>query len=159
MAKITTFISFAHEAEDAASLYTSVFPSSRIVTTTRYGKNQPMPEGTVMTIELELAGQRYVLLNGGDWFRGKFGEGVSLSVECDNQAEVDAFTDKLTARGGEVGPCGWIKDRFGLSWQIVPKVLPKLLSDPDKAKANRVMQAMMQMKKLDIAALEKAATA
>ena len=157
MSKITTFISFDRQAGEAAELYTSVFAGSRILATTHYGKNQPMPEGTVMTVELELAGQRFVLLNGGEWFRGKLGEGVSLQVECDNQAEVDTYTAKLTANGGEVGPCGWIKDRFGLSWQITPKVLPKLIGDKDPARANRVMQAMMKMQKLDIAELERAA--
>lgn len=157
MSKITTFISFDRQAEEAAKLYTSAFAGSRIVSTTRYGKNQPLPEGTVMTIELELAGQHFVLLNGGDWFRGKLGEGMSLQVECDSQAEVDAFTSTLTADGGEVGPCGWIKDRFGLSWQITPKILPRLIQDKDPARASRVMQAMMKMHKIDIAELERAA--
>lgn len=157
MSRITTFITFDTQAEDAAKLYTSVFSPSKIVSTSRYGKNQPMPEGTVMTIELELAGQRLVLLNGGEWFRGKFAEGVSLQVDCETQAEVDAYTDKLTAGGGEVGPCGWIKDRFGLSWQITPVQLMRLISDPDKAKANRAMQAMMKMTKIDIAEIERAA--
>src|SRR5439155_25377667 len=106
-----------------------------------------------------LDGQRVVLLNGGDWFRGKLAEGVSLQVECDSQAEVDAYSDKLTAGGGEVGQCGWIKDRFGLSWQITPKVLMRLIADPDKAKAERVVKAMMTMKKIDIASLERAAAA
>jgi len=157
MSKITTFITFDTQAEDAAKLYTSAFQGSKILATSRYGKNQPMPEGTVMTIELELAGQRLVLLNGGEWFRGKFTEGVSLQVDCETQAEVDAYTDKLTAGGGEVGPCGWIKDRFGLSWQITPVQLMRLISGPDKAKANRAMQAMMKMKKIDIAEIERAA--
>src|SRR5690348_757363 len=130
MPKITTFITFPGQAEDAAKLYTQVFKSSKIIKTTHYGKAQPLPDGTVMTVELELLGQRFVLLNGGEWFRGKLGEGVSLQVDCETQGEVDAFTDQLTAGGGEVGPCGWIKERFGLAWQITPGQLPRLLSDP-----------------------------
>jgi predicted 3-demethylubiquinone-9 3-methyltransferase (glyoxalase superfamily) len=157
MAKITTFISFANEAEEAAKLYSSVFKNSKLGATSRYGKNQPMPEGTVMTIELEIEGQPFVLLNGGDWFRGKLAEGVSFQINCESQAEVDGYTDQLTAGGGEVGPCGWIKDRFGVSWQITPVQLMRLLKDKDPAKSNRVMQAMMQMKKIDIAELERAA--
>ena len=149
MSKIVTFITLVDQAEEAAALYTSVFPRSRVVSAS----------GTVKTVVVELDGQRFVLLNGGEWFRGKLAEGVSLQVDCDSQAEVDAYTERLTAGGGEVGPCGWIKDRFGVSWQITPNALVRLLSDPDEAKANRVMQAMMKMKKLDIAALERAANA
>ena len=145
MSRIVPFITLVDQAEEAAKLYASVFPRSKIISTTG------------MTTVVELDGQRVVLLNGGAWFADKLREGVSFQVDCDTQAEVDAFTEKLTASGGEVGQCGWIKDRFGLSWQITPNALPRLLSDPDKAKASRVMQAMMKMKKIDIAALERAA--
>lgn len=157
MSKLTTFISLADHAEDAAKLYSTVFKGSKLGATTRYGKNQPMPEGTVMTIELEIEGQPFVLMNGGEWFRGKVAEGVSFQVNCETQAEVDRYTEQLTAGGGEVGPCGWIKDRFGVSWQITPVQLMRLIKDKDPAKANRVMQAMMKMTKIDIAELERAA--
>jgi predicted 3-demethylubiquinone-9 3-methyltransferase (glyoxalase superfamily) len=147
--KITTFLTYKEKAEEAAALYTSVFADSRIVSTMKG------PDGTVMGVEFELAGQRYNALNGGPSF--SFCEGVSLSVSCDTQKEIDEYTAKLIAGGGEQGPCGWIKDRFGVSWQIVPAVLGKLIGDsahPDKA--GRAMQAMLKMKKLDIAALERA---
>jgi predicted 3-demethylubiquinone-9 3-methyltransferase (glyoxalase superfamily) len=120
----------------------------------RYGDAGPGPAGSVMTVRFELAGQNFIALNGGPQFT--FNEAVSLSVDCASQAEVDAYWAKLTADGGEEGPCGWLKDKFGLSWQINPSILNELLQDPDPARANRVMQAMLQMKKIEIAELERA---
>jgi predicted 3-demethylubiquinone-9 3-methyltransferase (glyoxalase superfamily) len=155
MNEITPCLWFDTEGEDAAKLYTSVFQNSRIVEVTHYGSAGPRPEGTVMTVIFELDGQRFMALNGGpDLFT--FSEAVSFQVSCKNQDEVDAFWSKLS-EGGEEGPCGWLKDKFGLSWQIVPTVLPELLSDPDQEKAQRVMQAMLGMKKIEIEALERAA--
>jgi predicted 3-demethylubiquinone-9 3-methyltransferase (glyoxalase superfamily) len=154
MATITTFLSYDNQAEQAVALYVSVFQNARIMRQTKYGDGGPGPKGAVMTIEFELDGTRFVALNGGPHF--KFSEGVSLSVDCTTQKEIDELTEKLTSGGGEVGPCGWIKDRFGLSWQIVPRVLPQMLNDPDAKRSNRVMAAMLKMKKLDIAALVKA---
>jgi predicted 3-demethylubiquinone-9 3-methyltransferase (glyoxalase superfamily) len=154
MPKITTFLAYDSQAEEAAKLYVSVFPNSKILSTSRYGEGAPAPKGTVMTVEFELDGQRYVALNGGPHF--KFTDAVSLQVDCKSQQEVDDLTEKLTAGGGEQGPCGWIKDRFGLSWQITPTVLIEMINDRDPAKAKRVMQAMMQMKKIDIKGLQRA---
>ncbi len=155
MSNITTFLTYNDQAEAAATLYTSVFKSSKITATSHYGDAAPMPKGTVMTVEFELDGQPYVALNGGSHFT--FSEAVSLCVSCETQAEVDAYTEKLTAGGGAQGPCGWIKDRFGLSWQITPTILMTLIKDTDPAKASRVMQAMMKMQKIDIAAIKRAA--
>ena len=151
--KITPFLWFDHQAEEAAKFYASIFPNSKIVKMTRYGKNGPGPAGSVMTVEFQLDGLTLVALNGGPVF--KFTEAVSFVVNCQSQEEVNRYWEKLSAGGTEV-QCGWLKDKFGLSWQIVPTVLPKLLSDPDPAKSARVMKVMMTMKKLDIAALEKA---
>jgi predicted 3-demethylubiquinone-9 3-methyltransferase (glyoxalase superfamily) len=145
---------FDGNGEDAAKLYTSLIPNSRINSINYYGEGGPMPAGTVLTVEFELNGQPFLALNGGPEF--KFNEAVSFTIPCETQEEVDHYWSALSA-GGEEGPCGWLKDRFGLSWQIVPTVLPKLLSDPDRAKAQRVMTVMMSMKKLDIAPLEAAA--
>ena len=156
MSKITPFLWYDSEAEEAATLYTSLFPSSRIVDVARYGAAGPGPEGTVMTVRFELDGQRFVALNGGP--AHPFTEAVSFVVDCTTQDEVDRYWSALS-EGGEEGPCGWLKDRFGLSWQIVPSRLPELLTDPDRATSQRVMQAMLQMKKIDIAALEEAAAA
>ncbi len=153
MQKITTFLTFNDQAEEAVRLYTSVFADSRIVSTTRYGDAGPGPKGSLMTAAFELDGQNFVALNGGPSFT--FSQGISLLVNCESQAEVDEYWEKLS-EGGEEGPCGWLTDRFGVSWQIVPTVLPKLLGDPDPEKAGRVMLAMLQMKKMDIAALERA---
>jgi predicted 3-demethylubiquinone-9 3-methyltransferase (glyoxalase superfamily) len=152
--KITPFLWFDTEAEDAATLYTSIFPNSRVLEVTHYGSAGPRPEGTVMTVSFELDGQRFTALNGGP--DHKFTEAVSFLVSCDTQEEVDSFWRALT-EGGEEGPCGWLKDRFGLSWQIVPTALPKLLADPDQEKAQRVMGAMLKMKKIEIEELERAA--
>jgi predicted 3-demethylubiquinone-9 3-methyltransferase (glyoxalase superfamily) len=145
---------FDTEAEQAAEFYTSVFPSSKIVEVTRYGSAGPRPEGMVMTVEFELDGQTFVALNGGTDFT--FSEAISFVVHCETQEEVDTYWNALS-EGGEEGPCGWLKDRFGLSWQITPTVLLKLIADPDAQKAQRVMAAMLEMKKIDIAELERAA--
>lgn len=153
MQKITTFLWFDNNAEEAVNFYTSIFKNSRIKSTNRYGEGAPMPAGTVMTVTFELEGQEYMALNGGPLF--KFTEAISLMIHCDNQAEVDEFWEKLSA-GGQPGPCGWLKDKFGLSWQVVPNVLGKLLSSGDAAKRKRVMQAMMKMSKLNIRQLEEA---
>ena len=147
-------VNFELEGEEAATFYTSVFPNSRIVDVARYGEAGPRPAGTVMTVNFELDGQPFLALNGGPQFT--FSEAISFQVSCKTQEEVDAFWSKLSD-GGEEGPCGWLRDKFGLSWQIVPTVLPELLADPDKEKSQRVMQAMLQMKKLEIDALERAA--
>src|SRR5439155_1765659 len=127
--------------------YTSIFPNSKINQIARYGSAGPRAEGTVMTVDFELDGQRFVALNGGPDF--KFTEAVSFQVSCETQEEVDEYWGKLS-EGGEEGPCGWLKDRFGLSWQIVPTALPRLLADPDKEKAQRVMAAMLEMRKIEI---------
>ena len=131
-----------------------MFPNSQILEVARYGAAGPRPEGTVMTVSFELDGHKFVALNGGPDFT--FNEAVSFQVSCKTQEEVDAFWSKLTD-GGEEGPCGWLKDRYGVSWQIIPTVLPELLSDPDQEKSQRVMRAMLEMKKLEIDALERAA--
>jgi predicted 3-demethylubiquinone-9 3-methyltransferase (glyoxalase superfamily) len=156
MSKVTPWLWFDTEGEEAAELYTSVFPNSRIVEVTRYGSAGPRPEGTAMTVTFELDGQRVSALNGGSQF--KHSEAFSFSVDCENQDEVDYYWEKL-GEGGEHGPCGWLKDRFGLSWQIVPRRLPELLGDPDREKAQRVMAAMLEMGKIEIAGLERAAQA
>jgi predicted 3-demethylubiquinone-9 3-methyltransferase (glyoxalase superfamily) len=156
MQKITPCLWFDTEGEDAARFYTSVFPNSKIREVTRYGSAGPRPEGTVMTVVFELDGQEFLALNGGPQFT--FGEAISFQVFCDSQEEVDAYWGKLSD-SGEQGPCGWLKDRFGLSWQIVPTVLPELLADPDAAKSQRVMRAMLGMNKLQIDELERAAAA
>jgi predicted 3-demethylubiquinone-9 3-methyltransferase (glyoxalase superfamily) len=154
MQTITPFLWFDTEGEEAARFYTSVFPNSRIVDIARYGAAGPRPEGTVMTVSFELDGQRFVALNGGPQFT--FTEAVSFQVSCKTQDELDALWSTLS-EGGEEGPCGWLKDRFGLSWQIIPAVLPELLGDPDPEKSQRVMQAMLNMKKIEIGGLEQAA--
>jgi predicted 3-demethylubiquinone-9 3-methyltransferase (glyoxalase superfamily) len=147
---------FDTEGEEAAKFYTSIFPASRIVEVTRYGSAGPRAEGTVMTVLFELDGQQFVALNGGPEFKPN--EAISFQVDCGTQEEVDSYWDALTD-GGEPGPCGWVKDRFGLSWQVVPSALPRLLSDSDREKAQRVMASMLQMSKLEIAELEAAAAA
>jgi predicted 3-demethylubiquinone-9 3-methyltransferase (glyoxalase superfamily) len=156
MEKLTPFLWFDDNAEEAAKFYVSVFPRSRIVTTTRYGDSGPGPKGSVMTVEFELNGQRFLGLNGGPRF--KFTEAISFVVNCDTQEELDRFWDKLLQGGGRPDQCGWMKDKFGLSWQVVPKVLAQLLHDKDPEKSKRVMQAMLKMVKLDIHALEDAYT-
>jgi predicted 3-demethylubiquinone-9 3-methyltransferase (glyoxalase superfamily) len=154
MQKIAPCMWFDTQGEEAANLYTSVFPNSRICEVSRYGAAGPRPEGTVMTVTFELDGQRFVALNSGPEFT--FNEAISFQVYCQSQEEVDAYWTRLS-EGGEEGPCGWLKDRFGVSWQIVPTVLLELLADPDAAKAERVTRAMFTMKKIEIDALESAA--
>jgi predicted 3-demethylubiquinone-9 3-methyltransferase (glyoxalase superfamily) len=154
MPKITPFLWFDHQAEEAAKFYVSIFPSSRINKVSYYGETGPGPKGSVMVVELELDGQPVIALNGGPQF--KFTEALSLSVACKDQAEVDRYWKALTAGGGEEGPCGWLKDKYGLSWQVNPTILGEMLADPDKKKAARVMDAMMKMKKIEIPALKQA---
>jgi predicted 3-demethylubiquinone-9 3-methyltransferase (glyoxalase superfamily) len=154
MSKLTACLWFDTEGEEAARFYTSVFPNSRITGTSHYGEAGPRPAGTVMTVAFELDGQPFLALNGGPEFT--FSEAISYQVSCETQEEVDRYWSTLS-EGGEEGPCGWLKDRFGLSWQIVPTALPRLLSDPDSGKAQRVMTAMLQMKKIEIDELERAA--
>ncbi len=153
MPKIAPFLWFDSQAEEAANFYVSVFPNSKIGKVARAGEGGPFPKGSVMTIEFELDGQTFIGLNGGPMF--KFNEAVSFTIECKTQEEVDRYWGALT-EGGQESQCGWLKDRFGLSWQVVPTILPQLLTDPDRARAGRAMAAMMTMKKLDIAALKKA---
>ncbi|MGP3632949.1 VOC family protein [Streptomyces sp. 24-1644] len=154
MQKITTFLWFDTRAEEAANFYVSVFGGdSRVLDVTRYGPAGPGENGSVMTVSFRLADQEYTALNGGPQF--PFTEAISLSVDCADQAEVDRLWDALS-EGGETGQCGWLKDRYGLSWQIVPSGLSEALSDPDPAKAERAMKAMLGMQKLDIQALRDA---
>ena len=156
MQKITTWLWFDTEAEEAAEFYTSVFPDSRITDVSRYGEAGPRPEGMVMTVGFELLGREFYALNGGSNAKIDEGPGISFMVECDSQEEVDGYWSTLS-EGGQEGPCGWLKDRYGLSWQIVPTVLRDLLGDPDREKSQRVMQAMLKMGKIEIKALEQAA--
>lgn len=151
--KITTFLTFDDQAEEAVAFYTSVFPDSRIVSTTRYGEAGPGPEGSLLTAVFELAGQQFVALNGGPSFG--FSQGISLSVACETQAEIDELWERLTD-GGEPGRCGWLTDRFGVSWQVNPPILGELLGDPDPAKAAAVMEAMLQMDKIELEPLRRA---
>ncbi|GAA2624314.1 VOC family protein [Actinomadura fulvescens] len=154
MQKITTYLWFDDQAEEAVALYTSVFKDSRITDVQRFGDAGPGPKGSVMVMRFELAGQEFIALNGGPEFT--FNESVSLYVDCTSQQEVDELWEKLTADGGQEGPCGWLKDRFGLSWQIIPRILTDLLADKDPARSERVMKAMFTMKKIDIQALQAA---
>jgi predicted 3-demethylubiquinone-9 3-methyltransferase (glyoxalase superfamily) len=152
--KITPNLWFDAEAEEAAGFYTSVFENSRIVYVTHYTEAGPRPAGTVMTVEFELDGQRFVGINGGPQFT--FDEAVSFQISCETQEEVDYYWGRL-GEGGEEGQCGWLKDKYGLSWQVVPTGMEELFSDPDPQRAQRAMQAMLGMRKLDIAALRSAA--
>ncbi|MGZ8449243.1 MAG: VOC family protein [Candidatus Deferrimicrobiaceae bacterium] len=157
MQKITPFLWFDDKAEEAAKFYVSIFRNSKIVNVARYGeagaKASGRPKGSVMTVAFELEGQPFVALNGGPIFT--FSPAISLVVNCETQKEIDNLWEKLSA-GGEKEECGWLKDKYGVSWQIVPSVIGELLSDPDPATSERVMQALLQMKKLDIAGLKKA---
>jgi predicted 3-demethylubiquinone-9 3-methyltransferase (glyoxalase superfamily) len=146
---------FDTQAEEAAAFYCEVFPDSRIVSTARYTEAGPGEPGSVMTVEWEINGQRFVGINGGPQF--SFSEAVSFLVTCDTQQEIDYYWDRLREGGGEEGPCGWLKDRYGLSWQVAPTGMDQLFSDPDTSRATRAMQAMFGMKKLDMAALQRAA--
>ena len=156
MQKITPFLWFDQEAEEAVKFYTSIFKNSKIGRILRYDKQAAKasgrPAGSVLTIEFELEGQKFVALNGGPQF--KFNESVSFVVNCETQEEVDYFWEKLTADGGEESQCGWLKDRFGLSWQVTPTVLIDMLHDKDSEKAERVMKAMLQMQRIDIEKLK-----
>jgi predicted 3-demethylubiquinone-9 3-methyltransferase (glyoxalase superfamily) len=144
MSKITPFLWFDTQAEEAADLYTSIFPNSRVASVARYGDSGPGPTGSTMTVSFELDGQEFVALNGGPQHY-TFNESVSFVVDCESQEEVDHFWSKLTADGGSESRCGWLKDRCGLSWQIVPRRLRELLGDPDPARAGRAMEAMLKM--------------
>jgi predicted 3-demethylubiquinone-9 3-methyltransferase (glyoxalase superfamily) len=152
--KVRTFLWYDNSAEEAANFYCTLFPDSKILSVARYPEGGPAPAGTVMTVEFQLAGVQFIALNGGPHF--KFTEAVSLTVDCEDQAEVDILWDKLTAEG-QPSQCGWLKDKYGLSWQIVPRALVELLSSSDAAKAGRVVQSMMTMSKIDIATLQAAA--
>ncbi len=153
MQKITPFLWFDNQAEEAANFYTSIFKNSKIGAISRYGEAGPGPKGSVMVVTFQLEGEEFVALNGGPLF--KFTEAISLSVNCETQEEVDELWEKLS-EGGEKGRCGWLKDKYGLSWQINPTVLGEMLSDQDAGKSNRVMQAMLQMDKIDIGKLKQA---
>lgn len=152
--KITTFLWFDTQAEEAANFYVRLFKNSRILNVSRYAEGSPGDPGSVMTVEFELDGVRFIALNGGPYF--KFTEAISLSVDCADQAEVDHYWSHLTD-GGEEGQCGWLKDRYGLSWQIVPAALPELLSSADAETARKITAEMLTMKKLDVARLRAAA--
>jgi predicted 3-demethylubiquinone-9 3-methyltransferase (glyoxalase superfamily) len=150
--KITTFLWFDDDAEEAVHFYTSLFPDSKVLAETRWGDGGPVPKGTLMTAKFTLAGQEFLALNGGPMFH--FTEAISLMVDCNDQQEIDRLWAKLTADGGEESQCGWLKDKYGLSWQLVPGSLGAMLSDPQRG--SRVGAAMMQMRKLDLAALQRA---
>ena len=155
MQKIHPFLWFDTQAEEAMNFYCSIFKNSKVGNVQRYGEAGPGPKGSVMVCSFELEGQQFTALNGGPHL--KFSEAISFVVDCKSQEEVDELWSKLTAGGGQPSQCGWLKDRFGLSWQIVPTVLVELLSDPDPATSKRVMEAMLKMTKIDIATLKKAA--
>ena len=152
--KITPFLWFDGNAEEAMNFYVSLFPDSKVLELTRYPEGAPAPKGTLMTGAFQLAGQRFVALNGGPMY--KFTEAVSFVIDCETQQEVDHFWDGLIAGGGQPSQCGWLKDRFGLSWQVIPTILTTLLGDGDPAKAGRVMGAMLKMTKIEIDLLERA---
>jgi predicted 3-demethylubiquinone-9 3-methyltransferase (glyoxalase superfamily) len=156
MTRITPCLWFDTEGEEAAAFYVSLFKNSRITDVARYGESGPRPAGTVMVVSFELDGQPFTALNGGPEFT--FDEAISFQIDCSSQDEVDHYWEGLTA-GGEEGPCGWLKDRYGVSWQVVPSELITLLQDPDAGRSQRAMAAMMTMKKIDIAALKAAAEA
>jgi predicted 3-demethylubiquinone-9 3-methyltransferase (glyoxalase superfamily) len=151
--KITPCLWFDNKAEEAVNFYSSLFKDTKILEVSHYGENAPLPAGTVLTISFLLEGQEFMALNGGPMF--KFSPAVSFVISCENQEEIDHFWDKLS-EGGEKQNCGWLQDKYGLSWQVVPAILPVLFKDKDKAKSQRVMDALLKMYKLDIAALMKA---
>jgi predicted 3-demethylubiquinone-9 3-methyltransferase (glyoxalase superfamily) len=155
MQKITPFLWFDNNAEEAMNFYTSVFENSKIGKVSRYPEGSPGPAGSVMTGTFQIAGQEFIVLNGGPQF--KFTEAISFVVNCESQEEIDKYWNKLTADGGKEVECGWLKDKFGLSWQITPTILYELLSNPDREKSKRAMQAMMNMKKIDIEGIKRAA--
>ena len=153
MQKIIPFLTFNDQAEEAVNSYVSIFRNSKIVSISRYGEGGPGPKGSVMSISFLLEGQEFVALNGGPQFA--FSDGISLFVNCETQAEVDELWEKLS-EGGEKGPCGWLKDKYGVSWQIIPTALGEMLQDKDPRKSQNVMQAMLKMTKIDVAALARA---
>jgi predicted 3-demethylubiquinone-9 3-methyltransferase (glyoxalase superfamily) len=157
MGKITPFLWFDDDLEQALAFYASVFPHATIGEVSRYGEGGPAPSGTVISATFELEGQQFIALNGGPGHG--FTDAVSFLIRADTQEEIDRLWERLTEDGGQPGPCGWLKDKFGLSWQVVPSVLTDLLSDPDPGRAGRAMAAMLQMSRLDIAALQAAADA
>ena len=155
MSKIAPCLWFDGQAEEAAKLYTSLFPDSRILAVNRSPADNPSgPKGAVLTVDFTLAGQKYIALNGGPEF--KFNEAVSFTIDCEDQAEVDRYWDALIDGGGEASVCGWLKDRFGVSWQVIPKVLPQLMNGPDREGARRAMEAMLKMVKIDVEKLREA---
>jgi predicted 3-demethylubiquinone-9 3-methyltransferase (glyoxalase superfamily) len=157
MNNLVTCLWFDTEGEDAANFYTSIFPNSKLGKTTYYGSAGPRAEGTVMTVTFELMGQQFLALNGGPDFT--FNQAISFQIMCETQEEVDNYWEKLTAEGGQEGPCGWLNDKFGVPWQVVPTALPRLLEETDNETSQRVMAAMMNMKKIVIDELEQAAGA
>lgn len=154
MQKITPFLWYDSQAEEAAKFYTSIFRNSKIGTVRRYGEAGPGPKGSAMTVEFQVEGQDFIALNGGPHYQ--FTPAISLFVKCETQAEVDELWEKLLSGGGKPNRCGWLQDRFGVSWQIIPTTLGKLMSDPDPQKSSRVMRAMLQMEKIDIDGLKRA---
>jgi predicted 3-demethylubiquinone-9 3-methyltransferase (glyoxalase superfamily) len=154
MQRITTFLWYDRQAEEAANFYCSIFKSSKILKVARYGDAGPGPKGSVMTVQFKLDGQEFIALNAGPQF--KFTEAISLSIACKDQKETDYYWDKLLAGGGQESMCGWLKDRYGLSWQVTPTILIRMIADKDRKKAKRVMEAMMQMRKIDIQKLKQA---
>jgi predicted 3-demethylubiquinone-9 3-methyltransferase (glyoxalase superfamily) len=154
MQKITPFLWYDGQAEEAARFYIALFPNSRILNVTRYSEAGPGPAGSVLTVAFQLNGQEFVALNGGPLF--KFTEAVSFVINCETQQEMDKYWEALTANGGEESKCGWLKDKYGLSWQIFPVALGKMLSDPDPNKVKRVHDALLQMRKLDLSILQRA---
>lgn len=155
MPKITPNLWFDGQAKDAAEFYIGIFPNSKITAITHYGEAGPGPAGTVLTVDFELDGHRYTGINGGPQFT--FDEAISFLIECADQEEIDHYWYKLSADGGEEGPCGWLKDKFGLSWQVAPTAMNEMLNDPDQERAQRAMKAMLGMSKIDLAALRAAA--
>jgi predicted 3-demethylubiquinone-9 3-methyltransferase (glyoxalase superfamily) len=153
MQRITTFLTFDDRAEEAVNFYTSIFDNSRIVSTSRYGEAAPNSEGSFMSATFELDGQQFIALNGGPSF--SFAQGISLYVSCETQEDVDRYWEELS-KGGEKGPCGWLTDKFGVSWQVIPRALGELLNDEDPEKVNRVMNAMLQMSRIEIEGLRRA---
>jgi predicted 3-demethylubiquinone-9 3-methyltransferase (glyoxalase superfamily) len=155
MQKISPFLWFDHQAEEAANFYVSIFKDAKILKVARYPEGSPGPAGSVMVVDFQIEGQDFIALNAGALF--KFTEAISFVINCQTQEEVDYFWNKLTANGGQESQCGWLKDKYGLSWQVTPTILGELLADRNPKRAQRVMQAMLQMKKIDIAALKRAA--
>jgi predicted 3-demethylubiquinone-9 3-methyltransferase (glyoxalase superfamily) len=154
MQKITPFLWFDEEAEEAMDFYTSIFKNSKVIGVSRYGEAGPGEPGTVMIATFEIEGQRFTALNGGPRF--KFNEAISFEIDCEKQEEVDYLWESLTASGGEPGMCGWLKDKYGLSWQVVPRILGELMGDEDREKVKRVTEAMLSMRKIEIAELQRA---